>query len=63
MGRHPLTSTSDPKHWLDRAEEMRAIADSLDLVRSVGGQMRALAEDYETLARRAVERMRPVTTK
>ena len=29
MGRHPLTSTSDPKHWLDRAEEMRAIADSL----------------------------------
>jgi hypothetical protein len=30
MGRHPLTSTSDPKHWLDQAEEMRAIADSLD---------------------------------
>jgi hypothetical protein len=41
-----FASINDPKHWRDRAVEMRALAEGMnDMIR--------LAEDYENLADRA----------
>ena len=48
---------NDPAHWLQRAEEMRAIAEDMrDL--DTRATMLRIADDYERLARRAEERLR-----
>ncbi len=52
MSDHPI---NDPKHWLDRAKEARALAEQMndpDAKRTMLG----IAEDYERLAKRAEER-------
>ena len=43
---------NDPKHWRERAEEARAIADQLTDPDSKRRMLR-VAKDYEELARRA----------
>ena len=56
----PFGSVDDPKHWRDRAREMRALLDEL-----TDGEIRAtilrLADDYDRLAARAEERAGAVT--
>jgi len=53
----PFRPVDDPKHWRDRAKEMRALLDEL-----TDGEIRAtilrLADDYDKLADRADERRR-----
>ena len=51
---HPL---DDPKHWRDRAEEVRSLADQMSdpVTRRI---IKGIADDYEKLAKRAEERMR-----
>jgi hypothetical protein len=46
------TSVNDPKHWRDRAAEMRAIADWMKDVETQASMCR-LADDYDKLADRA----------
>jgi len=46
---------NDPKHWRDRAEEARAVADDLTDPDSKRRMLR-IADDYEELARRAEKR-------
>ena len=53
-----MTTTSfinDPEHWRSRAEEARTLADQMsdDVSRRM---MLKIADDYETLAKRAEER-------
>ena len=48
-------SINDPKHWHDRAAEMRALSDNIKDVRA-RAMMLKLAEDYDTLADRAEAR-------
>lgn len=48
---------NDPKHWRDRAEEARAIADDITDPDSKRKMLR-IADDYEELARRAEKRLR-----
>jgi hypothetical protein len=52
MSEHPI---NDPKHWLDRAKEARALAELID---DPEGKrtMLAIADDYERLAKRAEDR-------
>ena len=47
---------NDPKHWSDRAEEARTVADQTDDPDSKRKMLR-IAEDYEELARRAEKRL------
>ena len=47
---------NDPKHWRERAEEARAIADQLTDPDSKRRMLR-VAKDYEELARRAEKRL------
>ena len=47
---------NDPKHWRDRAEEVRTIADQLTDPDSKRRMLR-IAKDYEELARRAERRL------
>src|SRR6266480_1223289 len=47
---------NDPKHWRDRAEEARTVADQLTDADSKRRMLR-IAEDYETLAKRAEQRL------
>jgi len=45
----------DPKHWRDRAEEVRTLAEQMSdpETRRI---MRGIADDYEKLAKRAEQR-------
>ena len=46
---------NDPKHWRDRAAEMRALADTMKDADTIG-IMNRLADDYDKLADRAAQR-------
>lgn len=48
-------SIDDPKHWYDRAAEMRVLADGMANVEAQRMMLR-LAEDYDKLGDRAAER-------
>jgi len=51
----PRSLMNDPKHWRDRAEEARALADQMPDPISKH-MMIGIAQDYEQLAERAEER-------
>ena len=46
---------NDPEHWLERAEQMRTLADELD-DEQVKETMLRIANDYGRLAKRAEQR-------
>ena len=46
---------NDPEHWLERAEQMRTLADELD-DEQVKETMLRIANDYGRLAERAEQR-------
>src|SRR6516165_10201473 len=50
-----LYSINDPKHWLDRAKEARALAEQLNDPEAQRTMLKN-ADDYERLAQRAGER-------
>jgi hypothetical protein len=51
----PASFINDPKHWRDRAEEMRRIASEMVDEKSKQTMLR-IAKDYDKLAQRAEER-------
>jgi hypothetical protein len=51
----PLYSINDPKHWLDRAKEARALAEQMDDPEAKRTMLKN-ADDYERLAQRAEAR-------
>ena len=53
MARIPI---NDPKHWRERAEEARTVAEQLTDLDSKRRMLR-IADDYEELARRAEKRL------
>jgi len=53
MAPHP--HVNDPRHWHDRAAEMRALADAMATVESKAMMLR-LADDYDKLGDRAEAR-------
>jgi DNA-binding ferritin-like protein len=54
VAEHPI---NDPKHWRKRAEEARIHAEQLTDPEA-RRMMLEIAEDYETLAKRAEQRLR-----
>jgi hypothetical protein len=48
---------NDPKHWRDRAEEARTVADGLTHPDSKRRLLR-IADDYDVLAKHAEKRLR-----
>ena len=52
MPEHPI---NDPKHWLDRAKEARALAEQMSDPETKRTMLKN-AYDYERLAQRAKER-------
>jgi hypothetical protein len=52
-----MSKVSDPQHWRRRAEETRTLADQLTDAEAKR-KMLKIAEDYETLAIRAQQRLR-----
>ena len=50
----PVHTYSDPKHWHDRAAEMRALADEVANVEA-RHMMNKLADEYDKLGDRAAE--------
>jgi hypothetical protein len=50
---------NDPQHWLQRAAEMRILADSVEDPVSKATMLR-IAQDYDRLAERAEQRSRAV---
>jgi hypothetical protein len=51
----PWSHLNDPKHWRERAQEARAMAHQMT-DRDAEAAMLGIADDYETLARRAEDR-------
>jgi hypothetical protein len=51
----PSDYVNNPKHWLDRAAEMRAIAGTMAEDGIKAGMLR-MATDYDKLAARAITR-------
>jgi hypothetical protein len=51
----PASFINDPKHWHDRAEEIRKLAEEMTDEHSKQTMLR-IAQDYDKLARRAEER-------
>jgi hypothetical protein len=51
----PSGDINDPKHWRDRAAEMRALADTMKDAETIA-TMQRLADDYDKLAERAAQR-------
>ena len=51
----PWSHLNDPKHWRERAEEARAMADQMT-DREARATMLGIADDYELLAKSAEER-------
>ena len=53
---------NDPKHWRERAEEARTVADELIDPDSKRKTLR-IADDYEKIARRAEKRLQDAAKK
>jgi hypothetical protein len=51
----PTRTVDDPKHWYDRAAEMRVLADEMKH-EEAQRMTRKLADDYDKLGDRAAER-------
>jgi hypothetical protein len=49
---------NDPKHWRERAEEARVVADAMTDEKTKKMMLR-IANDYETMAKRAERLARP----